>query len=257
MERAILKYISYLHDEKRVSYNTEVSYERDIKSAAQFFRQHDIDTPDKVTETNVNSYMLWLEREHMSAATISRRIAALRSFFDYLKTIGAVDINPAQNVKPPKVEKRMPSFLTSEDMERLLEQPDGHSVKGIRDKAMLELLYSTGIRVSELINLKLSELDLKRGYIVCRTSANERWIGFSDSAAEAVELYLKHARAIILKEKENPYLFVNYQGDQMSRQGFWKLLKNYAKKADISADITPHTLRRTFIMNRLIKGEVY
>ncbi len=254
MERAILKYIGYIHDEKRVSYNTEISYERDIKNAIQFFKQHDIDTPDKVTETNVNSYMLWLERENLSAATISRRIAALRSFFDYLKMIGEADSNPAQDVKPPRVEKRMPSFMTSEDMERLLEQPDRQSVKGIRDKAMLELLCSTGIRVSELINLKLDELDLKRGYIVCRTSANERWIGFSDPAAAAIDLYLKYARAIILGEKENPYLFVNYQGDQMSRQGFWKLLKKYAKKADIAADITPHTLRQTFIMKRLIKG---
>ncbi len=254
MERAILKYIGYLHDEKRVSYNTEISYERDIKDAVHFFKQHDIDTPDMVTETNVNSYMLWLEREHMSAATISRRIAALRSFFDYLKAKGIIETNPAQAVKTPRVEKKMPSFISFEDMEKLLEQPDGHSVKGIRDRAMLELLYSTGIRVSELINLKLNELDLKRGYIVCRTSANERWIGFSDSAAAALSRYLKHAREIILKEKENPYLFVNCQGDQMSRQGFWKLLKKYAKKADITEDITPHTLRQTFIMKSLITG---
>lgn len=254
MERAILKYINYLHDEKRVSYNTEISYERDIKNAARFFKQHDIDKPDEITITNVNSYMLWLEKEHMSEATISRRIAALRSFFDYLKEIKEIEINPAQAVKTPRVKKKMPSFMTAEDMERLLEQPDGHSVKGIRDRAMLELLYSTGIRVSELIGLKLDELDLNRGCIVCRTSANERWIGFSDSAAAAIELYLNHARTIILKDRENPYLFVNCQGNQMSRQGFWKLLKKYAKKADITDVITPHTLRQTFIMKRLIGG---
>ena len=254
MERAIQDYITYLHNVKRVSYNTEISYERDLKDAAEYFSRNDISALKDITATNLNSYMLWLEKENLSSATVSRRIAALRSFFQYLKKENIVDTDPTGELKRPKVEKKAPRILDSEEVDRLMAQPDRKTLKGLRDRAMLELLYATGIRVSELISLEMSDIELKRGYMVCRRKVRESWIPFGDSAKKALSMYLKHARDVFLKGKESSLVFTNCSGGSMSRQGFWKIIKKYAADAGISGEITPHTLRHSFAIHLLQNG---
>jgi integrase/recombinase XerD len=254
MERAIQDYIKYLHNVKRVSHNTEVSYERDLKDAAEYFRGKEIAGPEEITATSLNSYMLWLEKENLSSATVSRRIAALRSFFQYLKQENRVDEDPTEDLKRPKVEKKAPRILSTEEVDRLMAQPDKKTLKGLRDKAMLELLYATGIRVSELISLEMSDIELRRGYMVCRRKVRECWIPFGDSAKKALGMYFKHAREVFLKGKESSLVFTNCSGGAMSRQGFWKILKKYAADAGISGEITPHTLRHSFAIHLLQNG---
>ena len=254
MERAIQDYIKYLHNVKRVSHNTEVSYERDLKDAAEYFRGKEIAGPEEITATSLNSYMLWLEKENLSSATVSRRIAALRSFFQYLKQENRVDEDPTEDLKRPKVEKKAPRILSTEEVDRLMAQPDKKTLKGLRDKAMLELLYATGIRVSELISLEMSDIELRRGYMVCRRKVRECWIPFGDSAKKALSMYFKHARDVFLKGKESSLVFTNCSGGAMSRQGFWKILKKYAADAGISGEITPHTLRHSFAIHLLQNG---
>ncbi|HIV16509.1 MAG TPA: tyrosine-type recombinase/integrase, partial [Candidatus Alectryocaccobium stercorigallinarum] len=188
------------------------------------------------------------------SATVSRRIAALRSFFQYLKKENIVDTDPTGELKRPKVEKKAPRILDSEEVDRLMAQPDRKTLKGLRDRAMLELLYATGIRVSELISLEMSDIELKRGYMVCRRKVRESWIPFGDSAKKALSMYLKHARDVFLKGKESSLVFTNCSGGSMSRQGFWKIIKKYAADAGISGEITPHTLRHSFAIHLLQNG---
>ena len=254
MINAIQDYISYLHNVKRTSHNTEISYERDLKKAALYFEGQQIDDLAQVTATNLNSYMLYLEKEHMSPATVSRSIASLRSFFQYLVKEKKLAVDPSGQLKPPKVEKKAPAVLTVEEVDLLMQQPDMDTVKGIRDRAMLELLYATGIRVSELIHMKVGEVNLRMGYITCTDHGKDRIVPFGETAGKAVRLYLEKARTSLLKGKETEYLFTNCSGTPMSRQGFWKVLKGYAVEAGITTDITPHTLRHSFATHLIQNG---
>lgn len=255
MEKAIQDYIKYLHNVKRVSHNTEISYERDLKDAERYFFSMDISDVKTVTSTNLNSYMLQMEKENLSSATVLRRLAALRSFFKYLKDEDEITGDPTEGVNRPRVEKKAPRILTTEEVDRLLAQPDKKTLKGIRDRAMLELLYATGIRVSELISLEMADIELRRGYMVCRRKVRESWIPFGESAKRALTIYFKHARSVFLKGKDSPFVFTNCSGGEMSRQGFWKILKKYASDAGIEGDITPHTLRHSFAIHHLTNGE--
>ena len=254
MINAIQDYISYLHNVKRTSHNTEVSYARDLRKAAGYFEHQKISDPGKITATNLNSYMLYLEREHMSPATVSRNIAAIRSFFHFMLQEHRISEDPTGSLKPPKVEKKIPSVLTVGEVDQLLKQPDIATDKGIRDRAMLELLYATGIRVSELIHIETGDLNLPMGYVVCKEKDKDRMIPFGDHAKKALITYLQNARDNLLKGKESEFLFVNCSGTSMSRQGFWKVLKGYAASAGITADITPHTLRHSFAIHLIQNG---
>ncbi len=254
MINAILDYIRYLRDEKHVAYNTEISYERDLKKASEFLGDSGIRKPEKVTTESLELYIEYLQSENKSAATISRNIAALRSFFQFLLETDRIKKDPAADLKPPKVEKKAPSILTVEEIDRLLDQPDMHSFKGLRDRAMLEILYATGIRVSELINLRITDVDIERGYMICRDEKKERFIPFGESTKTALTLYTDHARNVLLKNNESDCLFVNCSGGTMSRQGFWKVLKGYASDAGIAKDITPHTLRHSFAAHLVQNG---
>lgn len=254
MINAIQEYISYLHNVKRTSHNTEISYERDLKKAALYFEGQQIEDLTKVTATNLNSYMLHLEKEHMSPATVSRSVAALRSFFQYLVREKKLKADPSGQLKPPKVEKKAPAILTVEEVDLLMRQPDTGTAKGIRDRAMLELLYATGIRVSELIHLKTGDVNLNMGYIACADQGKDRIIPFGETAGRAVKAYLETARSSLLKGKDSEYLFTNCTGSPMSRQGFWKVLKGYVADAGIVTDITPHTLRHSFATHLLQNG---
>lgn len=254
MSDAIQSFIQYLHNTKKSSGNTEVSYERDLKKLDQFLREQGIDDVTQVTATNLNSYMLYMERRRFAPSTVSRSVASIRAFYQYLVKIKEISENPSESLHPPKVEKKMPEILTVEEVDLLLAQPKGNTPKGMRDRAMLELLYATGIRVSELIHLELSDVNLQLGFLTCRESGRERMVPFGSVAKKALQAYLTEARPGFVKEEDCPLLFTNCSGKVMSRQGFWKILKGYAVAAGIQADITPHTLRHSFAAHLLQNG---
>ena len=244
----------YLHNTRGTSFNTEISYERDLRKLEQFLKDKGIRRIRQVTEAELNSYVTYLEREEFAASSISRSIASIRAFFQYFFNQGLIPKNPADTLKAPKVEKKIPEILSVEEVDLLLAQPDEKTIKGIRDKAMLELLYATGIRVSELIHLSVRDVNLKLNYISCSSMEKSRAVPFGNTAKKAVETYVEQARDVLLKENDSPNLFINCNGTAMSRQGFWKILKYYAKLAGIEKEITPHTLRHSFAVHLLQNG---
>lgn len=254
MELEIDAFIVYLHNIKKTSGNTEMSYRRDLVKVKNYMEEQGISDVKKITSTNLNSYILYLEKNKFSAATISRNIASLKAFYHYMYKEGMVNEDPAEALHAPKIEKKMPEILSTEEVVRLLEQPSGDSSKEIRDKAMLELLYATGIRVTELITLKLKDVNLQMGYLVCKDGGKERVIPFGNEAKSALVRYLGGTRAAMISDADSEYLFVNCSGQPMSRQGFWKLIKYYAKRAGIVEDITPHTLRHSFAAHLVENG---
>ena len=254
MEREIMNFISYLHNIKKTSNNTELSYKRDLGKMRQYLEENGICGLNDITEEVLDSYIVYLEENQFAAATISRNIASIKAFFHYLAKEGVIEKDISVGLKAPKIEKKMPEILTPEEVIWLLEQPKGETPKEIRDKAMLELLYATGIRVTELITLKVSDVNMQMGFIICRDGSKERVIPFGAAAKKAMTNYLDKARNVMLFDLQSDILFVNCSGQPMSRQGFWKLIKYYAKKAGIIADITPHTLRHSFAAHLVENG---
>ncbi len=254
MEEYINGFMTYLHNVKKMSENTELSYRRDLKKVSDYLKDQGITDIKKVNATSLTGYVLYLEKNKFSAATISRNIASLKAFYHYLMKEGIVDKDAAEELHSPKIEKKIPEILSMDEVVRLLEQPGGDSAKEIRDKAMLELLYATGIRVTELITLKVEDVNLNMGYISCKDASKERVIPFGNEAKKALSRYLSGTREAMLADPNSEYLFANCSGQSMSRQGFWKLIKFYAKKAGITADITPHTLRHSFAAHLVENG---
>lgn len=254
MGTEIEAFIDYLEQEKKASKNTVVSYRRDLMQLSAYLEQQGIYEAAKVTKTSLNSYILYLERQGKATTTISRVLASVKAFFHYQLRQGKIRRDPAELLKTPKIEKKAPVILTVQEVDAFLRQPDGDSPKEIRDKAMLELLYATGIRVSELIGLKLSDINMSVGFITCRDEQRERNIPFGKTATSSLNRYLAEAREVLLKGSESQWLFMNCSGKPMSRQGFWKIVKYYGEKAGIQKDITPHTLRHSFAAHLISSG---
>ena len=254
MKEAIGKFIEYLHMEKQTSKNTEVSYERDLKKMCQYMEGQGIISVREINTTGLNSYVLYLEQNGMKPSTISRSIASMKAFFLYLYKVHQIDEDPSEKIKAPKIEKKLPSVLSTEEITQLLKQPSGNSPKELRDKAMLELLYATGIRVTELISLKTSDINLQMEYINCVDAHKERVIPFGKKAKEALKNYLNEGRPKLVEDEESEWLFTDCSGQAMSRQGFWKLIKLYGGKAGIESEITPHTLRHSFAAHMVANG---
>ncbi len=254
MEQAIDQFVAYLHNIKETSTNTELSYRRDLKKVIAFLRARNLTDWVDVKEEDLKDYIASMGEQHFAAATISRNIASIKALFHFMAQEGIVKKDITDGLKAPKIEKKMPEILTMDEVIRLLEQPSGNSHKEIRDKAMLELLYATGIRVTELITLKVSDVNLPMSFIICRDAHKERVIPFGKAAKEALVRYLTEAREQMIEDKSSDILFCNFSGAPMSRQGFWKLIKFYAKKAGITADITPHTLRHSFAAHLVENG---
>lgn len=208
----------------------------------------------KVTKTSLHGYILHMEEQGKAATTISRMMAAIKAFFNYECMQARIRRNPAESLHAPKVEKKAPVILSVDQVSALLAQPSGQTPKEIRDKAMLALLYATGIRVSELIGIQMEDINMNIGFLVCRDGERERTIPFGRSAKAALEEYLEHARNELLRGKGSDYFFVNCTGGAMSRQGFWKIIKYYGEKAGIEEDITPHTLRHSFAAHLIARG---
>lgn len=254
MERDIREFIAYLHNTKKTSNNTEVSYQRDLKKMAAFLSERGIRETKDIRELDLEGYLNYMERENFASSTISRSVASIRALFQYLFKEGRIQRDPSGNLKPPKVEKKAPEILSVEEVDRLLKQPDQNAPKGIRDTAMLELLYATGMRVSELIHLKTTDLNLQFGYVTCHDNGKERIIPIGNVSRKALTRYIELGRTAFVKDQDETALFTNCSGKAMSRQGFWKVLKGYADDAGIQRDITPHTLRHSFAVHMLQNG---
>lgn len=247
-------FIENLHEVRTTSRNTEVSYERDLRKLKEYLEGLGVKEVGEVTEEHLLSYIRYLKDCGRKPSTISRNIVSFKAYFAYLYHRGRIADNVAAGLKAPKVEKKLPEILTAEETERLLEQPSGTTPKELRDKAMLELLYATGIRVSELLSLKLADINLKMEYITCADSHKERVIPFGDMARRSIEAYLEHGRPKLVRDEGCELLFTNCFGEEMSRQGFWKLIKHYGQKAEITSDITPYTLRHSFAAHMISNG---
>ncbi|HIT90288.1 MAG TPA: tyrosine recombinase [Candidatus Merdenecus merdavium] len=254
MKQEIDNFIVYMHEIKHTSNNTEISYKRDLYKMVQFLEGQGITRMDKITSTNLNSYMLHMEKQGLAASSISRSIASMKALFNYLFHMKEIEEDPSYLLKAPKVEKKKPEILSIKEMENLLNEPKTSTPKGCRDKAMLELLYATGMRVTELITLKMEHVNLSMNYIVCKDHEKERVIPFGESSKKALMMYLAGSREILLNGEESDILFTNCSGGQMSRQGFWKLVKSYGKKAGIVHEITPHTFRHSFAAHLVENG---
>ena len=254
MEQVMPDFITYLTNERNASKSTVSSYCRDLERMFQFLDGKGIKKTDDVTPISLNSYILYLEKEGFSISTVSRNVASMKAYFHYAFGRRLIEKDPTRTIKAPHIEKRVPGVLTQEQVTRLLEQPSRNTAKGIRDKAMLELLYATGIRVSELIGLKLSDVNLKLSFLFCTEQNRQRTVSFGNKAKAALEAYLQHGRQALVAEETQQALFVNCAGKPMSRQGFWKLLKGYVQRAGIKEEITPHTLRHCFAAHLVANG---
>lgn len=254
VRKSIETYVVYLRDVKRTSQNTLMSYQRDLNKMCKFFEENGIKKVVQVNEEILNFYVCYLQDNKLANATISRNIAAIKGWYLYMVKEGMVQEDLAAQLKAPKIEKKTPEILQMDEVVKLLEEPKGKNPKEIRDKAMLELLYATGIRVTELITLTTSQLNMQMNYIICNDGNKDRIIPFGLKAREALLDYLEYSRNVMINNPKSDILFVNCSGQSMSRQGFWKLIKYYASKAGITADITPHTLRHSFAAHLVENG---
>ena len=247
-------YETFLTKVKQASTNTVASYMRDIRQYSQWLMETEsIDVVD-ATQQNISDYLSFLEAEGRSGATLSRNLASLKNFYTYIVSTGFLEKTPVIEIHVDRGEKKAPNILTGKEIELLLSQPVCVDAKGYRDKAMLEVMYATGIRVTELINLDVSDVNLELGIIKCAGAKKSRAIPLYPAALKALSAYLENVRGGMLAELDEPALFVNISGVRMSRQGFWKILKHYQSTAHIEKEITPHTLRHSFAVHLLENG---
>ena len=254
MADLLSQYEEYLTVEKHASQNTLSSYLRDLHQFAAYLDEFRPMPLPQVTQEVINGYVVWMGGKGKSAATITRSIASIKSFYTYLQLTGEVSANPAKGVAAVKVEHKFPEILTGKEVELFLDQPQCVDAKGYRDHAMLELLYATGIRVSELISLNITDVNLSAGVIRCHGRDKTRMIPMYPAAVRALTEYINFIRPQMIAAPDEQALFVNVSGERMSRQGFWKLIKNYQTKAGIEKTITPHTLRHSFAAHLLENG---
>ncbi len=254
MQKSITKFNIYLKNEKRASHNTIVSYLRDLNKLANYLAEYKIYSPKEVNTIRLNAYIIDLEKQKLATSTISRTIASIRAFFSYLVREKIIDDDPSFVLKGPKIKKNTPQILNKNEIDQLLLQPLPDSDIGIRDKAMIELLYATGIRVSELIALSLYDLNMDFLFITCHQGEKERAVPFGTDAYRALNAYLDSARPNLVHDSKETALFVNRCGMAMSRQGFWKIVKKYADMAGIDKEITPHMLRHSYTAYLEVNG---
>ena len=247
-------YKQYLSEERHASANTLSSYLRDVRQFLAYLQSVGTRSVLQAAASDIEEYMRWMTGRGKSAATVTRSVASLKSYYHSLVLEGRLKKNPVQDVTPLKVKRHLPQILTGKEVELFLEQPQCVDAKGYRDHAMLELLYATGIRVSELIALDVSDLNLSAGIIHCAGKSKERVIPLYPAAIKALRDYVEEIRPSMIAAPDETALFVNMNGERMSRQGFWKIIKYYQQKAQIDKDITPHTLRHSFAAHLLENG---
>ncbi|HEY8344494.1 MAG TPA: site-specific tyrosine recombinase XerD [Bacillota bacterium] len=252
-------FINYLSVERGLAPNTLESYGRDLNQYLTYLKEKkglkSAAELSSTTQATVAGYLLSLQAKGRATSTISRSLAAIKSFYHFLAREMLIPRDPTANLEAPKQEKRLPKVLSVEDVLKLLEQPDLKTPAGIRDRAMLEVLYATGLRVSELVSLRLTDLNLEEGYIRCLgKGSKERIIPLGSVAVKYLQFYLNHARKFLATTPDEEILFLNHHGHGLTRQGFWKIIKKYAEKLGIADQITPHTLRHSFATHLLENG---
>ena len=253
MEKQLKLFFEFLENDKKLSDNTLQSYKRDIKQFKEYLNKKGKDYSN-ITKEDMKEYIEHLQSIGKKASTISRCIASIRSFYQYELKNKKVEQDPTDQIQSPKIEKRVPSVLTSKEVALLLEQPKDVDLKGIRDKAMLEFAYATGMRVTEIISLNLEDVNIEEGYVTCKNGSKQRNIPLGTMSLKALKEYIENARGILIKDESEKSLFVNINGKRLTRQGFWKIIKYYKEQAHITKDITPHVLRHSFATHLLQNG---
>ncbi|MEW5922060.1 MAG: site-specific tyrosine recombinase XerD [Bacillota bacterium] len=255
MERLLQDFIYYLSVEKGLSANTLDSYGRDLKKYLNYLQQRGITSLEETDREEIARFLAQQQEKGLAPTSVTRCLAAIRSFYQFLLKEQLIEANPAKELETPRTEKVLPQVLSCNEVELLLEQPESGKTTGLRDKAMLEMLYATGIRVSELTSLDINDINIKMGFLRCEgKGSKERMIPLGSAAIKSLQDYLKHSRGTMIKNKDEKALFLNQQGKRLTRQGFWKILKKYSRKAGINGEITPHTLRHSFATHLLENG---
>ncbi len=253
MQKQIKNFLDFIEKDKKVSQNTLQSYKRDILQYSDYLDENKINYL-KVDEDGIKDYLTYMNDIGKKSSTISRSLASIRSFYQYLLRNKKIKRDPTNGIQSPKIEKRVPSVLTSQEVELLLEQPKNVDLKGIRDKAMLEFAYATGMKVTEIISLDIDDVNLQEGFVSCRGRDKSRNIPLGTLSIKALKDYIENSRNILIKDDNVKALFVNTNGQRLTRQGFWKIVKYYKEQAHINKDITPHILRHSFATHLLQNG---
>lgn len=255
MKRVIQDFISYLSVERGLAENTLESYQRDLIKYFNFLQGRKLSCFEEASRKTIIQFLAGEREKGLSPATLTRNLASVRSFYNFLLQEQVVQRNPAAEMETPRLEKKLPRVLSFQDVELLLEQPQTGNPIGLRDKAMLELLYATGIRVSELVGLDINDINLRTGFLRCEgKGSRERMIPLGSMALFSLQEYLRSGRPKLLKNKNEKAFFLNQHGRRLTRQGFWKIFKKYTLKARISKEITPHSLRHSFATHLLENG---
>jgi len=255
MEDTVGKFLESLEYEKGLSQNTLESYGADLRDYQMFLEDHSSETLIDVTPSTIVGYLMFLRRKGRSTATVARRLASIKSFYRFLLKEGYIDKDPSENLSSPSLERRLPKVLTLAEIERLLDQPDPSTPIGLRDKAILEVLYATGLRVSELTNLDLGDVDLREGFVRCiGKGSKERVVPLGEIAIASTRSYIENGRPTLIFDQKELSLFVNQNGGRMTRQSIWKLVKKYSERARIPKEVTPHTIRHSFATHLLEHG---
>ena len=253
MEEQLNLFFGFLENEKKVSANTLQSYKRDLKQFEKYIQENE-ENYAELTNEGIKTYINHMQEIGKKPSTISRGLASIRSFYQYEAKNKAVKSDPTDGIQSPKIEKRVPSILTSNEVTLLLDQPKNVNLKGTRDKAMLEFAYATGMRVTEIISLNVEDINLETGYATCRNGKKERTVPIGNMSLKALKDYMVNARNTMIKDENEKALFVNVNGERLTRQGFWKIIKYYKEQAHIEKDITPHVLRHSFATHLLQNG---
>ncbi len=255
MNDLLEQFTNYIRDVRKLSDNTVESYGRDLRQYIEYISGKNIHSLKNTNKTTIITYLLYLQKSGRATSTISRNLASIRAFYQYLASERIIDKDPTMDLESPRVEKRIPTILSNKEVELLLDQPDCSDAKGTRDKSMLELLYATGIRVSELVSLNIRDINIELGYIQCsKNNDKERIIPVGTIALDILNKYVENIRPGLLRDKSEEALYVNYKGERLTRQGFWKIIKGYKNKAKINKAITPHTLRHSFAAHLIENG---
>ena len=253
MDKDIKKFLEFIKVDKKLSKNTLESYQRDILQYKEYIIENNINYVNVKNEDIIN-YLEYLHTINKKSSTISRHLASIRLFYQYLAKSKIVKEDPTKGIQSPKIEKKAPSVLSSQEVSLLLDQPKGEDLKSIRDKAMLEIAYATGMRVTEIISLNISDIDLTNSSVTCKTENKQRIIPLGKMSLHALQEYMETARLNMIKDDNEQALFVNVNGKRLTRQGFWKIIKYYKEQAHISKEITPHVLRHSFATHLLQNG---
>ena len=253
MDKQITNFLDYIVNDKKLSDNTLQSYRRDIMQYKKYIDNNKINYT-KVKPEDIKEYLNYLKEMNKKSSTISRNLASLRLFYQYLLKNNKVKKDPTEGISSPKVEKRVPNILTTQEVSLLLDQPKDVDLKGMRDKAMLEFAYATGMRVTEIISLNINDVNIEEGIVTCKNGNKQRNIPLGSLSLKALKEYIIDARPIIIKSEDEKALFVNINGKRLTRQGFWKIVKYYKDQAHITKEITPHVLRHSFATHLLQNG---